>query len=129
MDPVRDPLFVPFQVFQAEGDVLIHRHVGPQGVILEQEAHVALVGGQVDAPVRVKDHIAVDADGALRGGLQARDHAQGGGFAAAGGAQQCNEGIAFDIQVQIIHGNELAKALGYVFQNDFRHISHPLPYR
>ena len=40
---------VPFEVFKAEGDVLIDRHVGPKRVILKQEAHAALIGGNVDA--------------------------------------------------------------------------------
>ena len=128
-DALVDLLFVPLQVFQAEGDVLANGHVGPKRVVLEQEAHVALVGGQVDARVHVKDDLAVNGNLALRGGLETRDHTQGRGLAAAAGAQQSDESVGRDGQVQIVDGDELAKALGYVFQNDLRHLNHLLPCR
>ena len=101
-------------VAQAKGDVVIHRHVGPQGIVLEQKAHFPLVGRDVDAQVRVKDHLVADGDAPAGGGLQPGDHAQGGSLAAAGGAQQGDEGVILDDQVQVVHGIELAPALGHV---------------
>ena len=100
---------------QAEGDVFIYCHVGPQGVVLEQEAHLALVGGDIDAQLTVEDHLVADGDPPAGGGLQPGDHPQGGGFAAAGGAQQGDEGIVLNDQVQVVHGVELAPALGHMF--------------
>ena len=102
-------------VLQTEGDVLIDGHIGPQGVVLEEEAHLALVGGDVDAQLAVEDHLVPDGDASGGGGLQAGDHAQGGGFAAAGGAQQGDKGVVLDDQVQVVHGVEFAPALGHMF--------------
>ena len=47
---------------QAAEDILGHRHVGEQGVVLEQVAHPPLLGRQVDALVRVEEHLAVQDD-------------------------------------------------------------------
>ena len=102
-------------VGETEGDVVIHRHVGPQGVVLEEEAHLALVGGDVDTQLAVKDHLVADGDASAGGSLQTGDHTQGGGLAAAGGAQQGDEGVVLNDQVQVVYGVELAPALGHVF--------------
>ena len=67
---------------EAVGDVVAHGHVGEHGVVLEHHAHVALVGGDV------VDHLVVHADLAAFNGVEADDHAQQRGFAAAGRAQQ-----------------------------------------
>ena len=77
--------------------------------------YLPLAGWDVDAQGAVKDHLVADGDAAAGGGLQAGDHAQGGGLAAAGGAQQGDEGIVLNDQVQVVHGVELAPALGHMF--------------
>ena len=107
---------------QAEGDILIHGHIGPQGVVLEQEAHLALVGRNVDAHITVENHLVADGDFSAGGGLQAGDHPQRGGFAAAGWAQQGDESVVFNGQVQVLDGIEFAPTLGNVLQFDFRHL-------
>ena len=106
---------------QAEGDVLVHGHVGPQGVVLEQEAHLPLVGGDVDAQAAVEHHLVADGDAAAGGRLQARDHPQGGGLAAAGGAQQGDECVILYDQIQVVYRVEFSPVLGHVLQSDFRH--------
>ena len=108
-------------VGQAEGDVLVDRHVGPQGIVLEEEAHLPLVGRDVDAHVAVEYHLVANGDPAAGGGLQSGDHPQGGGLAAAGGAQQGHKGVVGNGQVQVFYGVEFAPALGNMFQFDFRH--------
>ena len=102
-------------VAQAEGDVVVDRHIGPQGVVLEEEAHLPLVGGDVDPLLAVEDHGVADGDAAAGGGLQAGDHPQGGGLAAAGGAQQGDEGVVLDDHAQVVYGVEFAPALGHMF--------------
>ena len=82
---------------------------------MKEKAHLALVGRDVDAQGAVKDHLVADGDAAAGGGLQTGDHPQGGGLAAAGGAQQSDEGVVLDDQIQVIHGVELAPALGHMF--------------
>ena len=65
--------------FQAEGDVLRHRHMREQRVVLEHQADVALVR-------RLERNIvAAHPDMTGRHGQQARDHAQGRGLASRTG--------------------------------------------
>ena len=108
-------------VAQTEGDVLVDRHVGPQGVVLEQEAHLPLIGRDVDASVGVEHHLVANGDAAAGGGLQPGDHAQRGGLAAARGAQQRDEGVVVDDQIQVVHGVEFVPALGHVGEYNLRH--------
>ena len=77
--------------------------MGPKGVILEKEAHVALVGRNVDAFFLGEHALIVEVDFALGGGFQAGDHAQGGGFSAAGGAQEGYEIPVLDDQIKLVH--------------------------
>ncbi len=103
-------------VGQAERDVLIHGHIGPQSIVLEQEANLALVGGNVDTQLAVEHHLVSNGDAAAGGGFQARDHPQGSGLAAAGGAKERDESVIFDGQIQIVHGVEFAPAFCNMFQ-------------
>ena len=101
---------------------MVDRHVGPERIVLEQEADLALVGRDVDAEVAVKDDLVADRDAARRWGLQTRDHAERRGLAAAGGAEQRDERVIFNGKVQVFHSVELGPALGDVFEFDFRHV-------
>jgi len=62
---------------QAEGDVLLDREVGEQGVALEDRVDVALVGGQPG------DILTLQLDQAAGRLLEPADHPEGGGLAAA----------------------------------------------
>ena len=73
---------------QAAEDVLPHRHVEEQGVVLEQVPHMPLLGLEVDAPFRVEEGHAVQDDAAPVGLLNARDALEGEALAAAAGPQQ-----------------------------------------
>jgi hypothetical protein len=69
-------------MLQPVGDVLRHRHVGKERVVLEQQPDIALIGP-------LPDHgFACDLDDAFVGILEAGDEAQRGGLAAAAGPQQ-----------------------------------------
>ena len=111
-----------FDVGEAEGDVLVDRHVGPERIVLEQEADLALVGRDVDTEVAVEDDLVADRDAARRRGLQTRDHAERRGLAAAGGAEQRDERVILNGKIQVFHSVELGPALGDVFEFDFRHV-------
>ena len=80
-------LFLLGRLFQlqAVGDVLIHRHVGKQRILLEHQRRIALEGRQPVHPLAVHQDVAL-----LRLG-KPRQLAHQGGLAAAGGAQQRHE--------------------------------------
>ena len=86
---------------QGEGHVLVHGHVGIEGVVLEDHGDVAVLGRDVVAEP------AVDVQLALGDVLQARHHAQRGGLAAAGGADQHDEFLVLDLQVHVVHRGHL----------------------
>ena len=53
--------------FQAAEHVLLYGHVGEQCVVLEQQAHAALLRRQIDVQGAVKQHPAVQYDAAASG--------------------------------------------------------------
>ena len=80
---------------QTESDVLVNGHVGVQSVALEHHGDVAVLRGNV------VDQTAADVHLALGDLLQAGDHAQGGGLAAARGADEDDEFLILDLQVEV----------------------------
>ena len=90
---------------QAEGDVLEDVEVREEGVGLEDGVHRPLVGRQMG------DLLVAEVHGAGGGVLQTRDHAQGGGLAAAGGAEEGEEGALGHGQVERVDGGEAAVGL------------------
>ena len=76
--------------------------MGVQGVGLEDHGDVAVLGGHV-----VHD-LAVDEQLALADLLQAGHHAQGGGLAAAGGADQHDELLVRDLQIEVVDRRDAA---------------------
>ena len=95
------------------GDVLAHVHVRVEGEHLEDHGDIAL-GGRLLADV-----LAVDQD--LAGGrkLQPGDHAQGGGLAAARGAEEHEELAVLDGEGRAFDGGERAEFLAEVSDDDF----------
>ncbi|MGX1367088.1 hypothetical protein RKD19_002447 [Streptomyces canus] len=85
---------------QAEGDVLEDVEVREEGVGLEDGVHRPLVGRQPG------DLLVAEVHGARGGLLQAGDHAKGGRLAAAGGAEQGEEGALGHGQVERLHRGE-----------------------
>ncbi len=90
---------------QPEGDVLRDGQVRKQRVGLEHHADIALVRLQPG------DVLAADDDGAGGRLLEAGDHAQHGGLAAARRAEEGDELAARDIQVEILHHRRGAEGL------------------
>src|SRR3546814_13835662 len=94
----------PLAQLQAEGDVLEHRHVRPDRVALEDHRHAAALGRQ-DARRRGQD-LPVDLDRAFGRRHEAGDHAQRGGLAAAGRAEERDELLVRQIPVGMVDGGE-----------------------
>ena len=70
--------------------------MGIEGIVLKHHGDIPLAGGHlVDPPVAHAQFAAADL-------LQSRDHAQGSGLAAAGGAQQNQPLAAGNDQVQVL---------------------------
>jgi hypothetical protein len=101
---------------QREADVLVDVHVGVERVALEHHRHVAVLRVEVVHPA------AVEEDVALGRVLQPRDHAHGGGLAAARGAEEDEELAVGDGEVEPLHADEGAPALGDAAEPDFRHV-------
>src|SRR5690606_6554237 len=95
LKPTRDFGGAELAQFQTVLDVLADRHMRPQCVVLEDHPDAAFGGGLV------RHVLAVEKDLASRHGLKTGQHAQAGGFAAAGGSEQKVQRAVFDGQVQI----------------------------
>ena len=105
---------VPLLGAGPEGHVVPHRHVGEQRVVLEDGVDVALVG-------RGPRHVlAVEADGAAGGRLEAGDHAQRRRLAAAGRTEHGEELAVGDAEVGVVDRGEVGELLGDVVDLDDR---------
>ena len=104
---------------QAEGHVVVDRHVRVQGVALEDHRDVAILRGDV-----VDDALA-DLEVALGDLLEAGDHPQAGGLAAAGRADQDHELAVLDLEVEVLDGGEVAEALPDVIERHGGHVRTP----
>ncbi len=96
--------------------------MGKQGVLLEDGVDLPLMGRDVINPHAVKKHVA-------RGGrLKTADNAQRRGFAAPGGAEQREEFLIVDIQVDVIQNDVLVKLHHAIRQADelLGHVSSPI---
>ena len=101
-------LFGNLFIFQAELDVLPHRHGGIQSVVLEHHSDVPLAGRQV------VDLMVVDVNISGGGLIQPGDHPQGGGFAAARRPHQNGERTVRNVQIQIFNHNIAAELLFHI---------------
>ena len=88
---------------QAEGNVVIHRHRGEQGIALEHNADVAILDGYVGNILAVHIHRALDRLN------KAGDGAQRGGFAAARRAQEGEELPLPDLHVDAVQRLKVVK--------------------
>ena len=94
------------------GYVLPDGQVGEDGVVLEDHANVALVGGNIVDPLFAKVKIAA------LDGVKTGDHPQKRGFAAAGGAKKGKEFALLNVQRNAVQRGEIAVALYGVLNND-----------
>ena len=110
---------------QAEGDVVIHVHVGEEGILLEDGVDLALVGRDAD------DVLTVEEDLALGGLQEAAEDAQQCRLAAARGAEQRDELIFVNVKRDALENDlSVLKALDDVLElNDlflfFGHFRYP----
>jgi hypothetical protein len=86
--------------------------VREQRVVLEHHAHAAAVRRGPGTPAR--DLAAVDLDAARVGALEAGQHAQRGGLAAARGAEQGHDLAPLNLQVRPVKRLRGAEALADV---------------
>ena len=105
-DPLVDLVLRPLADLEAEGDVLGHRHVLEDRVVLEDEAHVALARRQV------RGLPALDGHGAGVGLVEPRDDPQQGRLAAAGRAEQGGELPGGQRDGDVVEGDEVTERLG-----------------
>ena len=91
---------------QAVGHVVVYIVVRKQRVALEHHRGIALVGGQL------VNGLAAQVDFTLVRAFKAGDHAQRGGLAAAGGAQQRHKAARLNIQRYVAHGVKILARLG-----------------
>ena len=105
---------------QAEGQVFINGHVGPEVIALEYHGRGALFGGQVD------DGLTVHGDVALGHVQKAADGAQDRSLAAAGGAQEGDDLALVDLQINVPDTVSIVIELGHVlyFKLDFPFVTH-----
>ena len=100
---------------QAERHVVVDTHVRVERVALEHHGDVAILGRHI------VDHAVADADFALGNLLQAGDHAQAGGLAAAGRADEDDEFLVLDLDVQVVDGDNIAETLPNMIEGDGSH--------
>ena len=84
---------------QSEGHVIINGHVGVQSVVLENHGDIAVLRSHV------VDQAVADVQLAVGDVFQAGDHTQGGGLTAAGGADQDDEFLVLDVQIEGLHSD------------------------
>ena len=94
---------------QSERDVLLDRHVGPDGVALKDHGHLAPV--RWNRTGRRGQNLSVHFDGAEGGIDEAGNHPQGGGLAAAGWPEQRDEFAGLQFEIDAVDRKKIAIAL------------------
>ena len=115
VDPALDLGLGDLAQLQAEREVLADRHVRVERVALEDHRDVAVLGRDV-----VDDAVA-DPQRAVADLLEARDHPQAGGLPAARWSDEDHELAVTDLEVEVLHGVEIAVDLVDVFERHGRH--------
>ena len=101
---------------QREGDIFKHVQVWEEGIALKDGVDVALVRRNVVDALSEEENVP------LIGRFKAADHAQGRGLAAAGGAEQREEFVVVDVEVDVVENGFAVKLFGDAPElNDFFH--------
>jgi hypothetical protein len=95
-----------------ELDVVGHRHVAKQRVILEHESDLALPRSDV------RDVAPMQHDAAVVYRRETSDRAQQRALAAAGRAEQHEELAVLDLRGDVADSGHAAEILGYLLEND-----------
>ncbi len=93
---------------EAEGDIVEHRHVAEERIVLEHEADAAL------ARIDPEHALSFDPDVARIRPFEPGDDAQKRRLARARGPEQSQELAAVDRQADALQGDEAVEVLGYV---------------
>ena len=107
--PLLDLGLVHLAVFQTECNIVPDGEVREDGIVLEHHADVALAG------VHIVDALLVEEDVAALNGVEACDHTEKSGLAAAGGTQQGEQLTISDLQIQVRDDRIIPVALYCVF--------------
>src|SRR4029079_7710746 len=95
-------------------DVVPHRHMGEQRIVLENRVYVALVRWHP------RDVATLEPDGALGRGFESSDHPQGGGLAATRWPQQREELAGANGEVGFVDRHVVGETLRDVVDLDYR---------
>ena len=106
---------------QRKADILRDIHVRIEREKLEDESDVAGRGTAERHVLPVEQNLPLGRQ------LKARDHAQRGRLAAAGGPQHRKEGAVVDSEVRALHGRELIERFAQAFDADLCHGCRPIP--
>ncbi len=106
----------------AEGDVIRHRQVREQGVVLEHHADSPLLGREGESGAG--QHGITQLDFAIVDRLESGYGAQRGGLAAAGRPEQAADIATIQMQVQVLHDALLTIAAGQIAQLQQRLVAH-----
>jgi hypothetical protein len=98
-----------------EGHVLGHGHMRVERIVLEHHGNVPCLGGQV------VHHLVPDPDRAFGNVFQPGNHAQQGGLATAGGADQNHKFAVLDIDRHAMHNRHATVGLLDVFNAYWSH--------
>ena len=121
-DGLVDLVGVDLAELERERHVLVDGHVRVEGVGLEDHRDVAVLG------LDVVDHATVDLEGAGGDVLEAGDHAQRRGLAAAGRADEDDELLVSDLKVEVLHPLiAVGVLLAYVLKCEARHVRNLSP--
>ena len=116
LDPQLPLAFGYLANHQPIGNVFAYAHVREEGVILKDGVNIPLEGGEV------RHTGAVQIDFAVRRAIKAGDHAQAGRFARARGAEHGEKLAILDLEIDAVHGFDLAKGAGDFFEDNCRDI-------
>ncbi len=97
---------------ESKGNIVKDRHVPEQGVMLEDETHLAL------AHIALRRILAVEKNPAAISGFKTRNNTQQGGLATPGGPEERNQLTAFNLKVDVLQGLKLPEALDHIFDLD-----------
>ena len=120
LDALADLVLGEFPQLQAERHVLEDRHMRIERIILEDHRDVAVFRRQV------VDDFTTDRDVAGGDLFQPRDHPQRRALAAAGRADQHDEFVVGNVEIDGADGLDIAKFLDDLVQRDFGHSVQPL---
>ncbi len=119
-DSLLDLLLGSLAQLEAERHVIVHVHVRVQGVALEDHRDVAILWREI-----VDDAVA-DADGTLADIVEARHHAERGGLATAGRADENQKLLVARLKRDIVDRDDVAVSLPHMVHENPGHRSPPL---